>query len=549
MNTILKYCIVVSMTLPSASIPALAATVPATIEAQLEAIQKVLNAQQAQLAAQQLQIEAQRVEIEALRAKQPSVIAKPDPTVAQHEATIENRARYVAQSETAPEDQAKLSFLGNRPTITTVDGRSSIALRALVQMDTAHYNQGTAGSLGSDYRRGSVGATANRESDAARDLSDGAYLRRARFGVEGSIAGTFKYRLITEYGGSGTEGPTRINDAWIAYTGLAPFSLQIGAFAPPANLEDGTPPDDLLFIERASSSELSRTLGGGDGRYGLGLRAGGVRWMGALTLTSRTVNDPEVFDSQSALVARFGGLVAIGSAFNVHLGANGTYIIHPPDQGPPSASNRFGIRFRDRPELRVDSTRLIDTGAIDADHAYAVGVEFAANWRNWLLQGEDTWYGVQRHASILSNPRFNGYYVEASWVLTGESHRYNPDTGSYRAPRPLIPFDGRGGWGAWELALRYSRTDLNFRPGLAALAAPSDGVRGGEQSIAAAGINWYPNPNLRFLFDYLHVNVNRLNPAGPGNLTPFGATPATPPFGVNVGQSLNVYALRSQYSF
>ena len=115
--------------------------------------------------------------------------------------------------------------------------------------------------LSQDFRRGSVGATANRETNAARDFSEGIYFRRARFGIEGNIARDFNYRLLLELGGAGTEGPTRINDAWIAYTGLAPFTLQLGAFSPPANMDDGTTPEDLPFIERASVSELSRTLG------------------------------------------------------------------------------------------------------------------------------------------------------------------------------------------------------------------------------------------------------------------------------------------------
>jgi phosphate-selective porin OprO/OprP len=51
------------------------------------------------------------------------------------------------------------------------------------------------------------------------------------------------------------------------------------------------------------------------------------------------------------------------------------------------------------------------------------------------------------------------------------------------------------------------------------------------------------------MFNYLHIDVDRLNPAGPDNLTPFGSSPATPPLGVESGQSLDVYALRSQFSF
>ncbi len=526
MNLSIKNGALLIVALLATALPLQATGSKQSVQQQLEALQKTLDAQQAQLEAQAKQLEAQRAQIAALQAQQ-----------------------QPAQAKLASQEQPKTAFNGNRLTVTSADGRSSLAVRALVQMDAAHYSQDAAAPLDTDFRRGSVGSTANRETDAARDLSDGAYFRRARLGVEGTIARSFSYRLLMEIGGSGSEGPTRINDAWIAYNGFAPFSLQLGAYSPSANMADGTTPDDLLFIERASSAELQRSMGGADGRLGLGIRGSGARWMGALTLTSRTVNDAEVFDVQNALVARVGGLIATGADYNVHVGANSTYIIHPPDQGPSAASNRYGLRFRERPELRVDSTRLIDTGTIDADHASASGLEFAANWKNWLVQAEDTWFGVERRASTLSNPRFNGYYIEGSWLLTGESHRYNSANGSYQSPRPYIPFDGHGGWGAWELALRYSRTDLNYHAGNAGVAAPADGIRGGLQAITSAGINWYPNPNLRFLLDYQHVEVQRLNPAGPGNIAPFGPSPVTPPLGVDIGQSYNAYALRSQYSF
>lgn len=114
-------------------------------------------------------------------------------------------------------------------------------------MDMADHHDGTEGSNAADFRRGSVGATGNRESNAAKDLSDGVYVRRARMGFEGSVARDFDYRLMLELGGAGTEGPTRINDAWIAYNGFAPFRTQLGAFSPAANLEDSTGVEDLLI--------------------------------------------------------------------------------------------------------------------------------------------------------------------------------------------------------------------------------------------------------------------------------------------------------------
>jgi phosphate-selective porin OprO/OprP len=234
----------------------------------------------------------------------------------------------------------------------------------------------------------------------------------------------------------------------------------------------------------------------------------------------------------------------------VHLGVSGTYVFQPADQGS-SAANRYPVRFRDRPEIRVDGTRLVDTGSIDANASYNAGIEFGMNWKNFFLQGENYWYGVKRRdPTTLPDPTFGGYYLEGSWVLTGERHRYSMSNGSFQRPRPRVPFSlAESGYGAWELALRYSHTDLDFHEGLAGTAATPDAVRGGVQNIKAIGINWYPNTNFRLMLEYLMVSVNRLNPAGPGNLQPFGAPPATPPIGVQIGQDLDVIALRSQFSF
>jgi phosphate-selective porin OprO/OprP len=494
------------------------------LAAEVDKLRVALAEQRAQIEAQGKLLEAQAAQLEALTQK-------------------------LGASKASSQEAPKLAFNNSRPTVTSADGRTSFAVRANVQLDSAIYGESPDGGA-ADYRRGSVGATANRENNGARDFSEGFYFRRARLGVEGSISRDFNYRLLLELGGSGTEGPTRINDAWIAYTGLAPFTFQLGAFSPPANMDDGTTPEDLPFIERASVSEMSRALGGADGRIGLGVKASGARWMSAFTLTTRTAFDAEVFDSQLAAVARAGGLLATGADYNVHVGASGTYVISPADLGSSATPPRHAIRFRDRPEIRVDSTRLIDSGAIDADHASVLGMEFGANWKNLYIQGEHFWFDIERNApTALDDPSFSGWYLQGSWLITGESRRYNAATGSFQSPRPIVPFATGSGFGAWELAARYSRVDLNFREGLAGTAAAPGAVRGGEQSILALGVNWYLNPNFKVMMNYLVIDVDRLNPAGPGNLAPFGPAPGTPPLGVAIGQELDVFALRTQFSF
>jgi phosphate-selective porin OprO/OprP len=112
-----------------------------------------------------------------------------------------------------------------------------------------------------------------------------------------------------------------------------------------------------------------------------------------------------------------------------------------------------------------------------------------------------------------------------------------------------MPFSGGGGWGAWELGARFSRMNLNFEEGLEGAAAAASGVRGGDQEVWTLGVNWFPNPNVKVMLNYLLIDVDRLNPAGPANPTPFGASPNTPPIGVQIGQDLDVFALRTQFSF
>jgi phosphate-selective porin OprO/OprP len=503
----------------------------AALRAEVEALRSAIGEQRAALEAQSKLLEAQQAKLEELTQKLATTAAPATPAKA------------------ASPDAPKLALNNTRPVITSADGKSSFAVRANVQLDAALYGEAKEGPLTSDFRRGSIGGTGNRETNAARDFSDGIFVRRTRFGFDGTFASNFNYRLLLEFGsGGGSEGPARVNDAWIAYTGLAPFSFQLGAFSPPANMDDSTSAEDLAFLERASASELSRALAAADGRFGLAMKSGGKRWMSSLAVTSRTAGDAEVYDSQFAAVGRAGILAATSDAYNLHLGVSASHVFSPPDLGS-GTTPRHPLRLRDRPEVRVDGVRLIDTGAIDAAHASVFGAEFGVTWKNFYVQGENFWFEMDRRGAALDDPSFGGYYLQGSWVLTGEHRRYNAATGSFQNPRPGRPFSRDGGMGAWELAARYSRMDLNFQEGLEGTASLPGSVRGGEQSVVTLGLNWYLNPNFKLMMNYLLIDVARLNPAGADNAAPFGAPPATPPAGVEIGQDLDVFALRTQFSF
>jgi phosphate-selective porin OprO and OprP len=100
---------------------------------------------------------------------------------------------------------------------------------------------------------------------------------------------------------------------------------------------------------------------------------------------------------------------------------------------------------------------------------------------------------------------------------------------------PERPFSLRegGGWGAWELAFRYSDIDLDDHvvPGMAA--AVTGGVFGGRQRSYVTGLNWYVNRNVRLMLNYVHADIEKLS-----------ATSTT-----RIGTSIDAIAARTQIAF
>jgi len=93
------------------------------------------------------------------------------------------------------------------------------------------------------------------------------------------------------------------------------------------------------------------------------------------------------------------------------------------------------------------------------------------------------------------DPVFDGYYIYGSYFLTGDSRNYKADKGLFDIIQPAHPFRLQGdGWGAWELATRYSVLDLNDAD-----------VNGGEERNVTLGLNWYPNSFVRLMANYVHV--------------------------------------------
>lgn len=460
----------------------------------------------------------------------------------------------VLQVPAAPKvaDRGGATMVAGKPSIQSPDGRFGATLHGVMQFDAADYSQKTPGPISVDLRRGASASAS--DTAHARDLSSGTNFRRARIGVDGKMFGDFEYNVLFDFGGSGEEDAGHIQELWLQYSGLRPFHFRIGAFPPSYGLEDQGSTNGSPFLERPAIADMARGLAGGDFREAAELWAAGPWWYvnGAVTgrlvgvVNSQATGISQPYDSQLGLLGRAAVLPVRGDDYLIHLGVHGSYVARPADAGGPDASAtaaRYAIGFQERPELRVDGTRLISTGAIDANHASTLGVEVAGQYRNLFIQSEYERLSIQRRnvGAGVGDPRFSGFYVEGSYVLTGEARRHNPHTFAFDAPAVDHPFSPQDGtWGAWELAVRYSDADLNYHAGAFGTAPAADAVRGGEQKIWAGGINWYLNAVVRFMLQYQDVKVERLSPNAVTFQTPVGA---------EIGQHYHTIALRSQLAF
>ena len=492
-------------------------------------IEKRLDQMQHMIEAQQHQIESQNAEIKSLRGALkkkgvPVETADAAPQPAPVEARVEQQQTQIDQltqkfaaaqeeARTAKASESAVSFKNGRPTFTSNDGRFSLAIRALGQFDAAYYMQSSKAL-----------ALAN-----GADLSSGTTFRRAQLGIQGKLFGDWSYNFNTEFGGSGgTESGGRVQALYVEYDGLAPFAFRVGAYPPAAGLEDNTASADTLFLERAGPSDIVRNAVGGDGRDAASLLYVTDTFYGSLSFTGAKVGDSAVFDEQQAVLARAAASLWSDKDSRLVLSGTAADMFRGNDAAAGPGSPRM-LTLSVAPELTVDSngTKLVSTGGVDTDSAKFWGAEAGGNWRGVYAQAGYFGYQVNQRveAPALAKPdlNFNGWYAQASWVITGESRGYSTANAAFTSPRP----DSK--WGAWEVAGRYSDVDLNDKTGTFGLATPYGGIRGGEQKIWTAGVNWYPNSVLRFALDYQWIDVSRLSGSG-----------------ADIGQNVQALSFRSQ---
>jgi phosphate-selective porin OprO/OprP len=436
-----------------------------------------------------------------------------------------------------------------RPTVSSADGRFSLSLRARLQLDAGGFDQPS-----------NVEDVTGLRDVEFKHLNSGALVRRAYLGVEGSAFRDFWYEYRMNFGGDGFRiaAPyihlARVSYNIGSYENGPLLRINAGLIKPVFTYNDATSSASLTFLERAAAVNVAtETFGGGAPRLGAELtfqqtdlfrRGDNLVVSGAFTGHVASKRSSEISSDANSngthLLGRIVYRLWSDGVSNIQIGGDASRILSVGDTPGPGGARTLSLQ--DEPEIQVDGNALVDTGPLPAQGGGLWGIEAAGNLRNVNLAAEYYEFAIERDTTcgdcvVADDPRFSGWYIEGSWMLTGETKTYQPNAlnngmATFANPHVSAPFTLGGGLGAWEIAARYSDLDLDWRRGTLGSSCPVVGcVRGGQQKIFAIGLNWYLTDNFRFLVDYMFVHVDKLSGTG-----------------AQIGQNVRVFGTRFQFT-
>lgn len=337
------------------------------------------------------------------------------------------------------------------------------------------------------------------QSDAGTGSGGGdVFFRRARLSVSGKLWTDGYYKFENDFAADNVDHG--VTDAYVGYDFTKHFYLQGGQYKQPFNLENLGSNRFITFGERSSLTAFT------PGRR-TGIMAGTVHnqghrlWNGMLSYSDGGIGTSRREDDTRDITARVVVAHRPDPAQVLHAGVAASYRTpdNPTDQ----------ITYNTAPENRFYGGDAVDTGAITATrYAMQWGAEAAGMWGPFALQGELMRVHVDREAG---NPdsQFHGFYAEASYFLTGEHRTYLARRGVFDRAVPNASV-AEGGWGAWQIAARYSTIDL------------TDGaIHGGEMQNMTLGVNWIPHKQVRMTGDIVQVNTDSSGPAPDADPTLF----------------------------
>ena len=459
-------------------------------------------------------IEALQAEINALKAQAQAQRAAPAPAPAPADPT----------SVITKVEDGYLSWVSK-------DGKYALKLDGRVQLD--------AGSIDSDLN-----------SDVVR--SDTKF-RRVRLGLKSKLGPDWEGEFDIDFASNQVD----IKDMWLAYTGIPNVGIKLGHFKPHFSMDQVTSSRVATFMESSIATEVfapSRRIGLAADYANDWLFVGGGVFGDKINTGEEARDNPSLNGESETFgyaIRAVGWPIWRGQENKVlHLGLN-VMNNRPRSNVKPDDAR---LKFASVVENELSQIEFIDTKQIQGvDGALTTGLEVALKHGRHIFTAEYLKTKVKlggvmpdMHATLaavwptIQEPSFDTYYLAYSYFISGD-RKYD---------RKSAEFAGVTGRNALELTARYSMADMNDSGGYtrnrtSSYRETSRGVFGGKAKIATLGLNWYPNPNVKLLVNYMIVDLDKNADADAGSFELANAT-VVPILG---GDKLKVLGVRAQFTF
>ena len=316
----------------------------------------------------------------------------------------------------------------------------------------------------------------SRQGNTGSDL----FFRRARLALSGKLPQNWSFKLEYDFNNS------EITDNFLKYTGFGDkLGIQAGGFKPPFGMNNLTSSKDIVAPQR---NILNQTLAESE-ETGVALYGRGDLFtykVGAFKESRGADNEVNLMWAGRITYTP----VPFANGYGIHLGL--AYIIRRDER----SSHRFVLtsggttytlteaaRINGRPALHIpDSANRIISGDFAYSGEERRAIEFMGVWKSLFVAAEwieADYDGVRDPAGRDWGAKFDGYSVEAAYILTGQSRPYKAAKGVIGAPKATSPT------GAVEIYARYSEIDLRANNS------------GAKAEVLTVGVNWFYNSNIR----------------------------------------------------
>ena len=376
----------------------------------------------------------------------------------------------------------------------------------------------------------------------ANDSANQFIVRRARINLSGTLFKFCDFRFTPDFGlrdAQNLQNTAIIADAWLNFKAIPEAQVQVGKFKPPLGLEMLQSDQNTAFMERSATTQLqpSRALGlqvhgllfADTLSYAVGVFSESPNnWtqtvdtqlgygIAARLFARPFLNDKDEVTGEKDALAGFGFGVA-GSycnAFDPSVSSNGSdnnAVNNGLNSYASDAGNTFfnwtgssgtsnGIAARDGAIYRIIPQAFYYYGPFGIQAEY-------------ILQSQ----GVELVGGGATNPQIRdtswGWQTTLTYNLTGEDN-------SFDSLKPAKNFDffmtdDEDAVGLWQIAFRADQIQLDedlFQPlpGLPNRTLATSGNLNSAQTNArgfnsySLGFNWYLNPNIRALANFVYT--------------------------------------------